>query len=379
MNRLEKILLAIVIFILLLPLWQAKYFLTLDGPCHLYNSRLVLDFILCHHTDFYSPYYQLNHHADPNWFSHATLAVLLSFLPAFLAEKILLTGYVLLFAFSFRFLIKQINPQSTFLLFPALLFVYHYVFQMGFWNFSFSIALFFLVSGLWMKFENGWNIRRVLLISVLLTLLYFMHPVGLMLAVVSIALMISIQFFLTLTKPSNDRNWKPLIKIVLCSIAAALPAIILSINYLSRTGTATTPSTFGQKFLRHYFLELKSLVILHHTEDLTAIMVSCFIGIIFLLAIVSRIKSRKIFAADAFLILSFISLYLYLHQPASLGGAGIVPERLLFIPFLLVIIWGSKCKLSCGGQKNCSGFQFGFSLRVHVSPFTRLSEKFRGG
>jgi len=332
----------LLVLILLVPIWQAKYFLSNDGPCHLYNSKLILDFVLGNHTDFYSEYYKLNSHAEPNWFSHASLALLLFFLPAFLAEKILLTAYVLLFAFSFRFLIRQINPQSTFLIFPALLFVYHFVFQMGFWNFSFSIAFFFLVIAFWMKFENQWTTRRLLLLSVLLTTLYFMHPVGLMLTIFSIALITAIRFFSVLITPSTERNWKPWIKTFLYSVGAALPAIILSINYLSRSGTGTTPAAYSQKFLRHYFLELKSLVILNHTEDLIAMMVSVFIGIIFLIAFVNRIRAKKMFPADSFLLLFFISLYLYLHQPASLGGVGIVPERLLFIPFLLAIIWAAN-------------------------------------
>ncbi len=75
----------------LIPLWSVHYFVTGDGPCHLYNAKVLLDF---YHggelKDFYNPWMFVNTHFEPNWFGHAFMELLLGWgAPAYLAEKFL--------------------------------------------------------------------------------------------------------------------------------------------------------------------------------------------------------------------------------------------------------------------------------------------------
>ena len=165
--RWENALFWLLLLIHILPVLQNKYFLTGDGPSHVYNAKVVLDYIQDHNWDFYSEYYDFNANLEPNWLSHAILAALISIFPDFLADKILVLAYLLLFAFGWRFLIRQINPQNAFIVLIGLPFMYQRTFQMGFYNYSLSIALMFWVVGYWIKHKEDLKLKRLIYLMLL--------------------------------------------------------------------------------------------------------------------------------------------------------------------------------------------------------------------
>ncbi len=138
--RHEKFIYFFILFLYLVPIWVNKYFLTLDGPCHLYNSRILLDYILGNNKSFYSDFYIPNFSLFPNWFSHIFLALAMLLAGPIIAEKLILTIYAVLFAILIRIIIKAIKPDNTIMSFMIFPFLYHYTFQMGFYNFCFSMV-----------------------------------------------------------------------------------------------------------------------------------------------------------------------------------------------------------------------------------------------
>jgi len=69
-------------------------------------------------------YYRLNREALPNWFFFFLESRALSFLAIPLAEKVLLTAYVVLFPVSVRYALRAIDRQASFLAVLAFPFVY---------------------------------------------------------------------------------------------------------------------------------------------------------------------------------------------------------------------------------------------------------------
>ncbi|MFN7119213.1 MAG: hypothetical protein ACK4TA_20610, partial [Saprospiraceae bacterium] len=100
------------ILLLLLPIWIFPHFLTRDGPNHLYNAKVWWDMMQREHYEFYRRYMYLNEHLEPNYFGHFVMGLLSRVLSPFIAEKILLSGFVILFPLSFRFVIRQIRPEN---------------------------------------------------------------------------------------------------------------------------------------------------------------------------------------------------------------------------------------------------------------------------
>lgn len=89
----------------LVPVWASHYFLTADGPAHLYNAAL-LKAMLVEPASSAHQLLALNLNPEPNYLSHLLLAGLLTVLPPWLAEKVILTACVAGLPLALRYIIK---------------------------------------------------------------------------------------------------------------------------------------------------------------------------------------------------------------------------------------------------------------------------------
>src|SRR5258708_25689109 len=85
------------VLIALAPIWSVRYLPTQDGPSHLYNSWLLRELIRGSNAAIEHAY-RIDWRPHPNWLTSAALALLLSVVPALLAEKLFVSRIVLLFA-----------------------------------------------------------------------------------------------------------------------------------------------------------------------------------------------------------------------------------------------------------------------------------------
>jgi hypothetical protein len=147
----------------LLQVWLPGYFLTGDGPCHVYNAHMLHQFWINRDISFYDHYFIISHRLNPNWFTHVALALLLYVTKGAIAEKLLVTFYLILFLSGFYRLLKRINITGL----PWLLVIFIFVFQralaMGFYNFSISIALCFWLIEIWLSYLDQAKIKLLFL------------------------------------------------------------------------------------------------------------------------------------------------------------------------------------------------------------------------
>lgn len=80
----------------LVQVWLPSHYLTCDGPCHLYNARILHDTWTGAHSDFYSRFYHVSYTTDPNATTTYLLAFLLFLFKGAVAEKIFLSIYILI-------------------------------------------------------------------------------------------------------------------------------------------------------------------------------------------------------------------------------------------------------------------------------------------
>ena len=144
---------------------------SMDGPAHLYNSNLLRHIISG--NQFLTDYYSINSFYIPNWTANLVLALLMMICKAAIAEKILVIAYVIGMAYSFRYLIRQINPRNeifSILIFP---FIFSFLFRLGFYNFSIAFIFYFLVTGFWLKNHDKFTTKDLLILFLLITALYY--------------------------------------------------------------------------------------------------------------------------------------------------------------------------------------------------------------
>ena len=84
----EKMLFLLVTIANLSPIFIGRFFPTLDGPSHLYNSNLIVNLLF--NSEGLTPFYAFNPELVPNWSGHFILVLFSSILPSYMAEKILL-------------------------------------------------------------------------------------------------------------------------------------------------------------------------------------------------------------------------------------------------------------------------------------------------
>src|SRR5262249_31094890 len=113
------------------------------------------------------------------WLGHLLLASLLFVAPPLVAEKLVLTGYLLLLPLSVRYAVRNIRPDAGFVALLAFPFVPNLFFHMGFHNFCYSLPLFFFVVGYWLKHRTEFTWRRTAILGLLGLILYFCHPFSL--------------------------------------------------------------------------------------------------------------------------------------------------------------------------------------------------------
>lgn len=346
----EPILFTFLLLLALLPIWSVTFFVTGDGPCHLYNSKILLDWYRGEALDFYQPFYFLNPNFDPNWLTNLVQVPLLMLFPAPTAEKIFFSLYILLFAGGFRFLCRHINPDSLFLSSVGILFAWNHIVMMGFLNNSLSLALWFWALGFWWKYRNSRNVLALLGQAVLFFLLYLAHPIGLFFTGLSVIAMSLGQFWFQ----ARVNNWKVAGRALLIQglkvFLLNLPGLILFAQFLLKREWRAEEGPSALKILDN-LLRLTALINLSRAETAVAVMVSVACMVLFTWGIRLRWRERKWKETDGLLIFVGIAFGVILFPPSSLSGGLEVPLRMVMIPFLAFLMWMATVNFSALVQR----------------------------
>jgi len=166
---------AVLLVLHVVPIWLVPYLPTQDGPLHVENVLALLQHA---GSPLLQSWYVPNLGAQPNWLTQVMLVGLLRVTGPLAAEKLILTGYTVLFPFAFR----SAMPRGTRGWWAALLafpFVHAFPFHMGFWNFCYGFALAFLTAGFFQRTRGRLGAGRFAVLALLAVLLYLAHMVAL--------------------------------------------------------------------------------------------------------------------------------------------------------------------------------------------------------
>jgi hypothetical protein len=315
--------------------------------------------MLTHYFDkgfAYSQYYDLNLKPVPNWFSHATMALMMKLVPPLAAEKILLTGYVILFVLAMLYFLRSTGDGREWLVFLAFPFTYNYLLHSGFYNFSISFPLVFLTIGYWWRRRDralgwGWHQgesgrRGALGLNLLLILLYFCSILSLVLTMGSVLVLAAL-------------HYRGSIRRTLALAAAMIPSYLLPIYYIT-TQEGEQGGKIAAGHLSRYLAVIGSLTSYDTREDYVgaslAVLFAALIGYTLLaetlgLGKVGRRPSRMglrspsgphptgRFPRAGFLILAVGFLFLYFLAPSRAYGGGTITQRLSLYPFIAILPW----------------------------------------
>jgi len=363
------------LFLHLIPLFFGKYFLTQDGPSHLYNAFVFRDLILNHHS-FYSAWFDINKVPNPNWLVTAFYALAMMVLPAFLAEKIFLVLYVLLLPLSFRFLIRQINPNSSFialLIFPL---IYNITLYLGFFNFCFSIIFYFYAVGYWLKYQGFFNLKKQIAFLLLVTLTYFSHPVSFVILCMTIGTLILSMLYQEIKR--NQQPGRHLLKRITGFFIALLPSFFFFLTFFRESGSEIS---FTQRSVKGYIIDQLQNYGLNYPGNADLRICTAFAAILILFFsynLVIRIRNKRFYRFDILYLFFVLFSIMTYFSPEEIAGGSVILIRLILFSNIISIVCISAYSYPEKLKKVSLCVFFGFAvfwLVFKVFHFEKIQER----
>ncbi len=319
------------------------YFGGVDGPSHLYYSRILKDLISG--DNFLSGYFVLNHLPVPNLTDHYLLALFDVFFRSAISEKILLIIFVAGFPLAFRAIIKRYNPDgiaATTLIIP---FTHCTLLYMGAYNFCLSFT--FLFVAIYYYFKNFSSPEKLyspfnyFLFFLLILLNYFTNGIS-FLFLMLLCSGIEVYWVFRQYKIQSLNKLQSLKRVLFFGMLWVPGLIMLfifnaSITSLHHANSNSLP--FGDLFSWVY--DLKCITLTGANETFYTHLLFFGLIIAFALAVYFRIKSQArltFMLTDIFLLLFVFTFIAYLIVPQG-ASVGMISDRLLYYFIVFLVLW----------------------------------------
>ncbi|MDR9374736.1 MAG: hypothetical protein RI565_07700, partial [Schleiferiaceae bacterium] len=364
-----------------------KYYPTMDGAAHLYNSNIINE-LLWSGNELFEAFFKFNDLFVPNWIGHFILSLFNLFLPAFLAEKILLLCYLIGLPFSFRFFIKSVAPENvaySYLIFP---FCYTFPFILGFYNFSLAIILMLITFNYWQTKFNNFSPKQSFILFSLFTLTFFSHVFVfiLVLFLISLHILFSALHDYTcrakkmkiLLKETGRRAWFIL-------KTAFIPLSFFGFYFISTINLERSYTFLGADKLIDWIEKVRPIIAYNaNIESVYTDKIFYIILTLFILSLYERINTtlnevrpagkrklnlevKHILKKSDFWLLSVVLIAVfYFILPNSDQVAGFFSVRFALLLFILLITWLSTQKIRRWVIWFSIIFVIYFNLRLNV-------------
>lgn len=306
------------------------FYPTLDGPAHLYNAQLLKCYLLG--DEAVRAWFALHPLPVPNWLDHALLAGLLTVLPGWLAEKTLVLIYIAGMAIGFRRLMRTVAPGNeplSLLVFPL---IHGCLFNMGFFNFSTGVALWFFAVAEGLKWLEDQRTQRLFVLAALGTLLYFSNVLAFGLA----GFTLGCALFWNMRNSSTGR-WSMLLKQVSALLLVFLPGLVCFAWFSSGTDLPAADGTRPLTELIEWLWTARPLQWTRYEEEgqIALLFVAVLAALLVSLAFTRRERTQW---SHVLLPPLLLLLTLYLLTPDT-AHAGMMSDRYCYLFFIVFSAW----------------------------------------
>ena len=322
----------------LLPIWAVTHVPTQDGGNHI---EAVLGLLRLPRSALLQHFYLPNYGPQPNWLTQILLAGLVHVTTPRVAEKLVLSGYLVLLPLAFRAALPGTarGRWAALAIFP---FLHSYPFHMGFWNFSYSLVLFFVALGYWHRRRGRLDLRRGAGFTAITLLLFLAHSVSTAAALAAMAALLGWRAGLAVVKgrgrPRRQRRAAlGYLRRAAVTGVFALPTLALMATFLVRQ-----PKPFSYRpplldYLKH-LVSLYALVSFDRRELLVTAAVALVVAGAVALTLWQR-GTRRLRPVDGFLAAGVLATALYFLTPDSVADGAQLNDRLALYPFFAALLW----------------------------------------
>ena len=328
-----------VVVVHLLPPLLLQYFITHDGPAHVYSASVIAR--LLGGDSLNADFYEFNPFPVPNLFGHILLCFLNLFLDGNVSERIVICLYVAALPLSFRYFLLTLNPNgqwASYLCFP---FIYSLMFYLGFYNFLLGMPVLFLSLVFFIRNENSLTPKNLAALAMLGLLMYLCHLFILTFFILAVAAIIATDFLRAMQEKKSRESFKPIYRKAGFMALALAPCLLLALAFL-----ITHPEkgdTFGamikSEALYNLFIARPLITLKFDTEFDYAVTISCAFWLLFLYNIIAFSRNLRFQRKTALLVISVALLAAYFFVPDQLGSGSFVSHRLLMFFYLFALLW----------------------------------------
>lgn len=340
-----------------------RFFPSEDGPIHL-EIAMAIGELWRDGEPGIARYFRLNPSPQPNWLVYLALTPLSRVLGPLPAERLLLAGYALLLPAAQWYALGALRRAGRYWVLLAFPLTFNYLAHLGFYNFSYSLALFLLTLGWWLRRREAlrglawWGLAGLLLATGVA------HAVSLGAVLVVLGALAVWSEALPRWRREGDaadgaggtagresaggdppqRGWIAALWRRLWPLGlASLPPVALTLVLF-------TGPTAGEPAYRMSLASLvKTLGMLHSlvSYDRREIALSLALGAVLAVAGLAAIRGRwrgrgraaRVAWSDGLLVAAAALLVLYFAIPTGFAGGGFFSQRLQLHMLLLAILW----------------------------------------
>ena len=347
--RYEPWVFALLVLISMLQLWIFKYVPSLDGPQHLYNSNVLVQLIKG--NGLFIEFFRVNEVIVGYWTGHFALTFFNLFLPAWLAEKMLLSVYVIGVVISFRYLVRGIYPERqnllVYLIFP---FVFHNYLVLGYYSFSIAVIFFFWAFGYWIRHSHKFRWKEMALFGALVLGVFLSH--GLVFLFFAAAFLVYFMVTAIFSVVTGEKGFtsKELFARLWRLAVSVIPALFLWVVYIRTVmgiNSRISAASYYKMELVSFILRIRQLVGFNHEMESHAYRV--LFGLLALLSLVVFINyiRRRIQGeghwielfnrSHAWVFISLMFLVAYFFAPDRISAGSLTNRFGLFL-FLSLLV-----------------------------------------
>lgn len=341
----DKSLLYALILISLIPVWSFKYIPSTDGGSHLENAS-----ILMHYGERgyegYARFYIVDHRPIPNVGGHLLLALLMTFASPPMAEKILVTLFLIAMPLSFRYAVRSIRRGAGYLGLLGVPLAQGFFIHAGFYNFCLGVVMGLVVFGYWYRRRERMTLKRIIVLALLTFIMYLCHLFAMLITIGMIGFM---GLWLTAaqwrTRPDRRHAprglWRPFMSRCALTFLALLPTLALAIGFQfgGRPRIHGHESGLGERLFWVDLLESRTLTSFGRREVPIGAAFSALLAILGAACIIRMIRKRRLERGDGMLALCFILTAMYFKFGDDASIHLYIPRRLLLYILFAYVMW----------------------------------------
>ena len=308
----------------LAPIWSVRYLPTADGPSHLYNAWLMREIL--RGNALVERWFVIQWLPYPNWSSHALLVMLMTVMPPLIAEKVLVSGIVLLFLYAMWQWSGVAENSGRECAFFALPFAYNMLLQAGFYNFAIGFALQAIAIAFFWQRRDRPDAKTIGGVALLLVACYFSHPMPAAIAAASIG-------FLWLAT-IRGRPFRAHVR----HLAAFVPLVPLFAWFAwTQRGGSVAASGRALGGLAQYITHMSVLATFDAWQYTLGRVMFAILTVLIVITLVRR--RWRWSEGDAFVVLTVAIIALFFNAPAGAFGGGMLMERMALFVALSPLAW----------------------------------------